>query len=181
MAKVKGKEWYQIVAPKMFGNKVLGETFALDPDAIPSRVMAATLLDLTGEPSKYYFKLFFRITDLKGGKANTTFVGHECTRDYIARVVSIRTNRIDTNNVFHLKDARIRVKTIAITTRHVRASVATDIRKKIGELLSERLSKMSLEDFVKEMVAGKIQSYVRFEVNKVYPLRAFEINKTGVF
>ena len=180
MAKVKGKEWYPIVAPKMFGNRVLGETFALDPDNIPKRVLSATLIDLTGEPSKYYFKLFFKIREIKDGKARTEYVGHECTRDFLARIVNIRTNRIDTNDIFSLKEGKIRVKTIAITTSHVRASVATDLRKKISQLLSEKLSSMSLDEFVNDMIEGKIQSSVRSEVNKIYPLRSFEIKKTKV-
>ncbi|MEM5804354.1 MAG: 30S ribosomal protein S3ae [Candidatus Aenigmatarchaeota archaeon] len=180
MAKVKAKEWYPIVAPKMFGGKVIGETFVLDPESVAKRTVEATLYDLGGDSSRFYFKLFFKITGIADGKASTAFVGHECMRDFIARIVQPRTNRIDTNDVFDLKDAKLRVKTIAITNRLVKASIPTDIRKRISELLKERMSGMTLDEFVGQMIEGKLQAEVRAQLNKIYPIRAFELHKTRV-
>jgi len=180
MAKDKAKEWYPIVAPKMFGEKVMGETFALDPENATKRIVEATLYDLGGDSNRYYFKLFFKVVGIADGKASTAFIGHECMRDYVARIVQPRTNRIDTNDVFELKDGKIRVKTISITARMVKASIPTDIRKRIYDLLKEKLAGMTLEEFILDMLEGKLQTLMRADLNKIYPMRAFEFHKTKV-
>ena len=180
MAKMKGKEWYQILAPKLFGNKVLGETLTSDPDTLTGRVISSTLFDLTGDTNKYYVKLYFKIDEIKEGKAKTRFYGHECTRDFIARIVQINTGRIDTNDVVKFKDGSLRVKMIAICNRQVKAGVATSIRKLMSKLVLEKGSKMSIDDFLTSFMNGSIQGSMKEEVNKIYPLRYLEIRKVDV-
>ena len=58
---VKGKDWYQIFAPKFFGDKVIGETLALDPNSLTGRVVESSMIDLSDDPTRYYIKLFFKI------------------------------------------------------------------------------------------------------------------------
>lgn len=181
MAKaMKGKEWFKIFAPKYFGETMLGETPAMEPEQVIGRVVDISLTDLTGDPSRYYMKLFFKVVKIEGNKARTIFVGHECTRDFISRIVQLRTERIDTNDVFKLKDSKIRIKTITITNRHVTASVSTEIRKTINKILGKKTKEMTLEEFVKAFTSGELQQNIRAKITKIYPVRAFEFNKTEI-
>jgi len=181
MAKtMKGKEWFKIYSPKYLGEALLGETPALESDQVLGRIIDMSLTDLTGNPLRYYMKLFFKINKIEGKNARTIFIGHECTRDFISRVVQLRTNRIDTNQIFDLEDSKVRIKTIAVTNRHVTASVSSEIRKKINIMLGNEISKLTLEKFVQTFTSGDLQQKIRAEISKIYPIRAFELNKTHV-
>lgn len=178
--KWKGKDWYEIKAPDFFKGIIIGETTAMDPNLIKGRVIETSLIELTGDPSKYYIKLFFKVIDVNGSTANTKFFGHTCTKDYIARIVQVRTSRIDTNDVVQLADGKMRIKAIAICNRRVKISLGTTIRKAMSELIKKNISKMTIKDFVKSMIEGKIQNKVKKDISKLYPLRFFEFKKTQI-
>ncbi|MEM5778446.1 MAG: 30S ribosomal protein S3ae [Candidatus Aenigmatarchaeota archaeon] len=180
VSKLKGKDWYQIVAPKFFGDFVIGETLAIDPNQLKGRTIEVSLTDITGDPNKYYLKFYFKIEDLNGNKAVTKFIGHDCTRDFLSRIVRRRATRIDTNDIINLIDNKIRVKTIAVSNRRVSNNVEKQIRKSIRELVSNELSKLKTEEFIREMISGNLQNKIRKTVSKIYPLRWFEFRKTEV-
>jgi small subunit ribosomal protein S3Ae len=178
--KLKGKEWYQITAPKFFGDFVIGETLSMDPKLIKGRIIETSLTDITGDPNKYYLKFYFKIEDIKDNKAITRFVGHDCTGDYLARIVRTRTNRIDTNNIVKLKDNTLRIKSIAISNRRISKNLEVEIRKNIMNIIDEDVSKMKTEEFIREIIDSKLQSKIRKIISKLYPLRFFEFRKTEV-
>ncbi len=177
--KWKGKDWFTVVAPKYFGSKEIGQTPAIDSELTKGRVIESSLMNLSGDPGKYYFKLSFKISELDGSKAFTKFHGHICTRDFISRIVQTRTTRVDTNNILNLKDGKIRLKAIAVTNRRVESKIAKKIRKFISESI-KKLEENTIEDFVKNMIAGKAQMQIRKEANKIYPIRFLEFRKSEI-
>ena len=52
--KIKGKDWYTIIAPKIFQEKVLGETPGDDVKKVINRSVEVPLVLLTNDMSKYY-------------------------------------------------------------------------------------------------------------------------------
>jgi small subunit ribosomal protein S3Ae len=180
VSKLKGKEWFQIVAPDFFGDFVIGETMALDPKQLKGRVIETSLTDITGDPNKYYLKFYFKIEDLKNKKAVTKFFGHDCTKDFLARIVRRRSTRIDTNDIVNLKDSKMRIKSIAISNRKVSKNVEVKIRAALREQIIEKVSKMKTEEFIREMIDGKLQQKIRKDISKIHPLRYFEFRKTEV-
>ena len=180
VSKLKGKEWYQIVAPGFFGDFVIGETMAIAPAQIKGRTVETSLTDITGDPNKYYLKFFFKIEEVKENKALTKFIGHDCTRDFLSRIVHGRSTRIDTNDIIKLVDNNVRVKTIAVSNRRVSKTLEVKIRKNIRELVISELSKLKTEEFIRELIAGNLQLKIRKSVSKVYPIRYFEFRKTEV-
>ena len=63
MARAKGrdtwrsKEWYDILAPSMFGSTKIGETLASEPEKLKGRVIETTLGDLIDDFSKSHIKI----------------------------------------------------------------------------------------------------------------------------
>jgi ribosomal protein S3AE len=110
----------------------------------------------------------------------TSFIGHDCTRDFLARIVRRRSNRIDTNDIVTLKDNKMRIKSVAITNRLVSKSIESKVRKTIREIIIDSVSKMKTEEFIREIIDGKLQQKVRKTISKIYPLRQFEFRKTKV-
>jgi len=181
MSKVlKGKNWFTITAPKLFNERPLGEALATDPATLVGRVVSASLLELTGDPTRYYLRLFFRVNAFDGAAAKTVYYGHETTRDFLARIVQLRTTRIDNNDVLVLADGKMRIKSVAITNRIVTETVEKAVRARIRELIAVSLKDMTIEQFVEALVKGEIQQAIHAEVNRLYPLRVFEFTKTEI-
>ena len=77
--KWKAKEWYQVHAPRMFNETVIGETPSADPDYLIGRQAEVTVQDLTGDFSKMHIKLKFKIVETDGHEAKTELIGHDLT------------------------------------------------------------------------------------------------------
>jgi len=157
--------------------KVIGETPALDAAMIKGRVVESNPIDLMNNPSKYYIKLFFMITDINGKKASTKFIGHNCTKDFVARVVQKRTNKVESNDIVELADGKLRIKTLTICNRKVHKPIETSIRKTIKEKMNE-FKKIKIETFVNDMLLGKLQQEIIKDLKKIYPIRVFEFHKS---
>lgn len=177
----KGKEWYELVAPKLFGEHVLAETPSSDVAQLKGRTVVVNAAALTGNPAKYYFKLRFRVASVSGRRALCEYAGHECSRDFISRMVRRRSKRIDTRDVVNTKDGRrLTVKVVAATAHSTKTSIQSEVKKKISAAVSSLASQTTLDDWIREMLSGDLQKALRSEASKVYPLRELEINKTEV-
>ncbi|RLG58159.1 MAG: 30S ribosomal protein S3ae, partial [Candidatus Hydrothermarchaeota archaeon] len=91
----KTKKWYDIYAPKMFGEIKIGETVASNPENLIGRVIEVTLKDITGEFTKQHIKLKFQIHEVKGDKAYTKLKGHELSREYMRSQIRRKTTRVE--------------------------------------------------------------------------------------
>ncbi len=179
--KLKGKQWYTLRAPKMFGGDEIGEIPASTEEAVKGRVVESGATDLHRGSKKYYFKIKMRVNEVDGKTCKSKFIGHDCSRDYLTRIVRKRSKRVDeVTRVKTKDDVVIRVKTICATIKPIGASTQTSIRKKIDEVLKEEASKKNIDAFVKDMLMNKLQGRIKKEVDKIYPLREIEIRKTEV-
>ncbi len=179
--KLKGKEWYTVKSPEIFGSKKVGEIPAATEEALKGRTVESGATDLYGSSNKYYFKIKMKVEDVDGKTCRTRFAGHDCSRDYITRVVRKGSTRVDEITEVETKDGvNMRVKTVCATIKTVGASTQTSIRKKIDEVLEKKALEKENEEFVKDILADKLQKDVKKELDKIYPLRVIEFRKTEV-
>lgn len=177
----KGKQWYTIVAPKMFGRVEIGRATTDDPEKLVGRKVSVSLMSLLNDFRKYYMKFKFRIVSVDDEHARTEFDGSECMRDYISRMVRRRSRRVDTIQDFVTKDGvKIRVKSLAIIPRQVKTSVRVTVRDSIREILKNEVERTTLEDFIKRIISDDIKHRILRESSRIYPIRHFEIRKTEV-
>jgi small subunit ribosomal protein S3Ae len=177
--KWRGKAWYMVVAPPFFGNVELGALPAENPEHLIGRVVEATLYDITSDFSHQYLKMFFQINELEGKTAHTLFKGHEYSRDYLRSLVRRRTTKVD--GLFNLttKDGyRLRVAVSALTLSRIKTSQEKLIRDMMAKTIEEKAAALTLDQFVQEMVLGKIASDVYNKAKKVAPLRHVGIRKS---
>ncbi len=177
--KWRGKAWYMVVAPPFFGNVELGAVPAEEQERLIGRVVEATLYDITGDFSHQYLKMFFQINEIDGKTARTLFKGHEYSRDYLRSLVRRRTTKVD--GLFNLttKDGyKLRVAVSALTLSRIKTSQEKIIRNMMVKIISEKAAALTLDQFVQEMVLGKIASDVYNEAKKVAPLRHVGIRKS---
>lgn len=179
--KAKGKEWFTIVAPKIFEEKEIGKTLASEPENLLNKTLSLSAIDLINDLSKYYLKFKFRITKLDGNRAMTEFDGSECTQDYISRMVLRRIRRIDVVQDLKTKDGiKIRVKALTTISKKARSSVEKTVREFISKLVRIEVENSTLNEFLKRMTSNELKTEVLKEARKIYPVRNFEIRKTEI-
>jgi small subunit ribosomal protein S3Ae len=177
--KWRSKSWYMIVAPPYFGNVELGTVPAAEEERLIGRVAEATLYDITGDFSHQYLKMFFQVNQIDGKTARTLFKGHEYSRDYLRSLVRRRTTKVD--GLFNLttKDGyKMRIAVSALTLSRIKTSQEKTIRKIMDKTIKEKAAALTLDQFVQEMVLGKIASDIYNESKQVAPLRHVGIRKS---
>ncbi|MCS7125147.1 MAG: 30S ribosomal protein S3ae [Candidatus Bathyarchaeota archaeon] len=177
--KWRSKAWYTVIAPSYFGNVELGSIPADEPEKLIGRVVEATLYDITGDFAHQYLKIYFQITNIEGKTAHTMFKGHEYSRDYLRSLVRRRTTKVD--GIFNIltKDGyKLRVAVCAFTLSRIKTSQEEAIRKVMAKIVEEKSKTLTLDQFVQEMVLGKIASDVYNEAKKVVPLRHVGVRKS---
>ncbi|MCX6643635.1 MAG: 30S ribosomal protein S3ae [Candidatus Bathyarchaeia archaeon] len=177
--KWRGKGWYMVIAPSFFGNVELGSIPAQEPEQLIGRVVEATLYDITSDFSHHYLKMFFQVNELDGKTAKTLFKGHEYSRDYLRSLVRRRTTKVDALINLTTKDGfKLRIAVSALTLSRIKTSQEKIIRKIMEKIVHEKANALSLDQFVQEMVLGKIASDIYNQAKEVAPLRHVGIRKS---
>ena len=177
--KWRGKVWYMIIAPPFFGNIELGSVPAEEEDQLIGRVVEATLYDITQDFSHMYLKMYFQVNEIEGKTAKTLFKGHEYSRDYLRSLVRRRTTKVD--GLFNLttKDGyKLRIAVSALTLSRIKTSQEKTIRSIMEKTIKQKSAALNLDQFVQEMVLGKIASDIYNEAKRVAPLRHVGIRKS---
>jgi len=175
------KQWYEIVSPKMFGEKVVGETLTMDPKHLTGRKISISLSDLTGDYSKFYVRLNFQIEKIDDTKALTEFVGHDTMRERIYRIVQRRGRRVDVIQDIVTKDGvKVRVKTIFVLIRRVGTSMKSSARACAREIIEDTAKETDFEDFMKMIFSTQLQVKIKKACSKIYPTGSVEVHKTEV-
>ncbi len=173
------KKWYTVVAPKVFGEAVVGTTPADDPLKLIGRVLETTLYDLTGDFTQVHVRLYFQIVDVEGETAKTRFKGHELARDYMKSLTRRKSSKIQ--GIFNVttKDGYgLRITVTAFTSYRCKSSQKRAIRKIMGEIVTKRASEMTLDELIQAMLFGKLSMEIFEAAKKIYPLRKVEIYKS---
>lgn len=177
--KWRGKSWYTVMSPSYFGGVELG-SFPSDDSSKPvGRIVDATLYDITEDFAHQYLKMHFRVTDVEGKIAHTVFKGHEYSRDYLRSLVRRRTTRVDgTLNITTKDGYQLRLAVSAFTLSRIKTSQEGVIRAIIKRIVEEKAAALTFDQFVQEVVLGKIASDIYNEAKKIAPLRHVGIRKS---
>ena len=177
----KAKVWYNLVAPEMFGKANIGETIADIPEKLVGRVIEVTLGELTNDLSRQNIKLILKVDSVGGDSAYTKFTGHQLTQDYLRSLVKRSTSNIETNISVKTKDNyTIRVKPSCFTIKRARSNQVKAIRSIMNDVIVNRAKEMDMEQFIQEIITGKLSASIYHDVKPVYPLRRVEVRKTEI-
>jgi small subunit ribosomal protein S3Ae len=168
-----------VTSPPYFGNTELGLIPSDDPNKLIGRVMDATLYDLTNDFAHQYLKMYFQVLKVDGKTAQTIFKGHEYSRDYLRSLVRRRTTRVDQILDITTKDGyKLRVAVCAFTLSRIKTTQEQAIRAVMRQIVEKKAAELTFDQFVQEMVLGKIASDVYNEAKKIAPLRHVGIRKS---
>jgi len=177
----KAKKWFDVTAPDMFGKINIGSTPADEPSKLIGRVIDTTLGEIINDISKQNVKMHFKIDKVSNEAAATKFIGHEMTRDYLRSLVKRRTSLVELNVLTVTKDGyKIRVKPMSFTMKRARSSQIKAIRDIMNDVVLNRANELNFDQFMHEVVLGKLALDIYKESKHIYPLRRVEIGKTKI-
>jgi small subunit ribosomal protein S3Ae len=123
--------------------------------------------------------MFFQIHGIEGKTARTLFKGHEYSRDFLRSLVRRRTTKVD--GLFNLKtkdEFKLRISVSALTLSRIKTSQEKIIRDMMEKIIKDKAVALTLDQFVQEMVLGKIASDIYNQAKLVAPLRHVGIRKS---
>lgn len=177
--KWRDKSWCSIVSPPYFGGVEVGSAPSSDLSKMTGRVVETTLYEITGQLSESHIKLYFRISGLKGVRADTVFVGHEYQRDYLRSLVRRGSSRVDDILNVKTKDGyMLRVSVVVFTVSRIRSSTKVTLRKLMRSKVRDKSEQLNFDQFIQEIVLGKVASEIYNEGKSICPLRHVGIRKS---
>jgi len=177
----RAKEWYDVIAPPMFGGAKIGETPTLDARQLSGRVLETTLGDLIDDFSKSHIKLYFQVRGAEGNRAVTRFIGHDMARDYVRSQVRRRATKVDNITTVTTQDAyKLRVSSMVTSLRRIQSSQIEAVRSGMREVVEHRAAERTFDQFVQEVVLGKLAADIYKVIKKICPVKRVEVRKTKV-
>ncbi|MFX0034185.1 MAG: hypothetical protein ACFE9I_00915 [Candidatus Hermodarchaeota archaeon] len=176
----KSKNWYQIISPKNFNFKPIGEVIGTE-NTLLGRTVEALLFDFTQKYSDINLKLTFQIKDVneEPQKCNTIFQGHSYTSDFVRSLIGRGSTKIQTIINLTTKDNYgFRLTMICTTIRRARSSQQILIRKIMNEILLEFAKSLNHEKFIAGIIYGEFQNQVQRVAKTIYPLSSAVIIKS---
>jgi len=179
--KWKAKEWYKVLAPRMFNEIEIGETPSADTGNLIGRTAEVTVQDITGDFSKMHIKLKFRINNIDGHSAKTVFIGHDLTSDYVRRLTRRKKTKTDHVVDVATKDGfTIRIKPMSIAEKRIQTAQEEAMRQIMGETLVKMGTELSLSEVVKSIVSGELAKELAKACRCVIPVKRIEIRRSEV-
>ena len=178
--KWKNKRWFTIRAPRHPWNfKRIGETIGETDEHIMGRVYEMTQQEFSGDFTKMHVLLRFRVTDVVGQDALTTFVGHSHQSDHTRRQIRRYRGKIDdVVDVVTTDGFLVRLKPLMITERRCQTSVKQAMRAKSAEIIRAFASKSNYSKLQEAMLGGDLETEIRNAVKSIYPCRNVVIRKS---
>ena len=180
-AKIARKEWYPILAPKVFQNVVLGETYVYEPQEMMGKGLTSNLMNLTNDIKRQNININFKINHVENGKAMADIIGYNMLNSSIKRLVRRNIEKIDMSFSVTTSDNKpLRVKPLLITRSATKGTVVAKIRRVAQDYLVKHITANTYETFVNDLVSHKVQMGLKADINKIYPLRVCEIRNMSI-
>src|SRR5271155_14393 len=182
--KWRSKHSYKVRAPGLFQHAELGETVATEPEQLIGRTLETTFPELSGiqDAGKAHVKLRFKIERLGGdGVAETRFIGHNLTSDYVRRLARRKRSKVDTSLLVTTKDGiQVILKQVAVGEQRLQTRLRAELRHKMIATLTEEAATHTAAEFVREMLQGELAKVLAHSVRTLYPLKKIEIRSSEI-
>lgn len=178
--KWKGKRWFTIRAPRHPWNfKRIGETIGETEEHLMGRIYEMTQQEFNGDFTKMHVLLRFRVTDVVGQDALTTFVGHSHQSDHTRRQIRRYRGKVDdVVDVVTTDGYLVRLKPLMITERRIQTTVKQAMRAKSKELILSFASKSTYSKLQESILGGELEASIGTAVKAIYPCRSVVIRKS---
>ena len=179
--KIKKKKWVQIIAPAYFNSELLGVIPVTETKSLVGRSITVNLMALTRDIKKQNTNLRFSIKKIQGENATTEIYGYYLSAASIRRLVRRGKQKIEISFICKTSDnKRVRIKPLMVPINKVKGSVAASLSKAASKFVIEYLSKISLDNLIKDLISGKLRKEMKDALKKIYPIKIVEIAKLHI-
>ena len=182
--KWRSKHWFKVRAPGLFQHAEIGETMASEPEQVVGRTLETTLQEISGgaDVGKAHIKLRFQVERVGGDTvAESRFIGHELTSDYVRRLARRKRSKIDISLLVTTKDGvEIVLKPVAVGEQRLQTRLRAQLRHRLRSLLTEEAAQRTAPEFVREMLQGDLGKLLAHGLKNLYPLKKIEIRSSEI-
>ena len=172
----KKKKWYELVAPEIYSEKVIGEAFVESPEDLKGKVVQVNMMNLLGGPRKQSFSAKLRVEKVQGNKGLTKPIKLAMLPASVKRLIRSGKNRVDLSFTATSSDeVLLRLKPLIITKTRAPNSTLTDLRSTAVEFLTKYVEGHSYEEMFDAVSRSVIQKELKLTLEKIFPLRLVEI------
>lgn len=191
------KDWYDIRAPGIFGNRTIGKTLVtkttgtkIASEGLKGRVFEVCLADLNKDEDQSFRKIKLCAEDVQGSQVITNFHGMEFTRDKLCSLIKKWQTLIDAFVDVKTTDGyTIRMFCIAFTkkrpnqikkTCYAQTAQIRAIRKKMTSIMSAQGGKGDLKQLFLKLIPGMIGKEIEKACQGIFPLQNVFIRKVKI-
>lgn len=179
--KAKRKFPVEIVAPEFLGSKKLGSSNVTDLNSLVGKTSKISLMYITGSVKNQNVRLTFKVNEVNSGLAKTQLAIYQQIPYYLNRHVKVDADLIEDSFVVTSKDGlNVRVKPFIVTKQSASGLVKGVIRSNTKEIIAKELASKTYDEFMNEVLGGKVQVGFRNALKSVLPLKAFEFKKISL-
>jgi len=178
--KWRAKRWYTIRAPRTpWMYKSIGETLAESEDLLIGRIFEITQQEFDGDFTKLHVKLRFRITEVIGSDAITSFIGHETLKDHVRRQIRRHRTKFDAVVDAITEDGHlVRLKPLVITEHRVQASTAQSMRAEMVNIITSKVRELTYPGLQQSLLSGELENQIREGLWNIHMTRLVMIRKS---
>jgi len=181
--KWKLKKYYDIVAPDIFQEKIIGQTVAEDDARLMNRIINLSLTEMTGvyDELNLYTMVKLRVVDIKGQHAFTKLAGHELSRSYIRTLAMRRRSVIDPVVDVKTKDGTIvRIKGLIVAAERISGAQKTALHNLFISEMNAIAAEKTMNEIMNDILFDKVSMQYGMKAKKIVPLRGVKIKKTEI-
>jgi len=170
------KKWVEILAPKVFNQQPIGETYVFEAREAIGKPITVNLMALTNSHRKQGTNVMFKISGQHEGKLITDFTGLRIMPPVVRRMIRRGKEKIEDSFICSTLDGKkVKVKPIVVTRAKSKGSVTTAMRKAAKIFLARAIAKTAYETLVELVVDSKLQKEMYSTLSKIYPVSVCEI------
>ncbi|MCW1294005.1 MAG: hypothetical protein QXJ12_01165 [Candidatus Parvarchaeota archaeon] len=165
--------WYKVIYPDM-EDLLIGEVYGSGENLIGKKIKisASAVKDVK---QKFGYKIEFVITGIKDQSTCTADVDALImTREWMSRMVRHNIHKIDIVVPVSIEGRPFKLKYICIISKANRR-YSKLLMENISKLTADALKDYKLKDLIVDILNSKIQTEFHKKLNKIYPVRNFEI------
>jgi small subunit ribosomal protein S3Ae len=180
-ARKKGvKNWYNILAPKIFNQAQVGEAAAGSNEELVGRIINTHFSELTGDITKQFIKLKLKVENVQGENALTDIIEYELSKQYLQRMIRRGTSKMEEIIDLNIKDKPVRIKIIMITASKAQSSQKSSLRNALRTEIVKTFKSSDLNNLIITLAAGKLQREILKTIKIVFPVRFLEVRKIEI-
>jgi small subunit ribosomal protein S3Ae len=179
--KVKRKFPVEIVAPEFLNSKKIGSSNVTDLNTLVGKTVKQSMMYVTGSVKNQNVRLTFKVSEVNSGLAKTQLSMYQQIPYYLGRHVKANSNLIEDSFVVKSKDGlNVRIKPFIVTKQAASGLVKSVIRTETIKVIANELAAKTYDEFMNEVIGGKIQIGFRNTLKVILPLKAFEFKKISL-